>query len=164
MLSVALIFVGITLITNGIFLLRKEDVKTFLPLNIITAAVLIVGNFIELSKATTVLQYTNVTSGFLFGFTYALIAATLYFKLSEKVNGWYSFMVAVYAIAMGIFSLYGGLLNYGILWFAWSILWASTFFENILKINLGKFTPILCIVEGIFAAFIPALLMMFGMF
>ncbi len=161
MLGVALLFVGITLISNGCLILQKSNPKSIALMNIITAIVLIFGNFIALGRAETMVDYSNVGGGFLFGFTYAIIACNLLFDLDPKANGWYSLMVAIFAIVMGISSLNTATYNYAYLWFAWSILWASTFVEVVLNKPLGKFTPCLCIAEGIFAAFIPAIMMFF---
>ncbi len=159
MLGVALLFVGITLISNGYLILKKADVKSIAFMNIITAIVLIVGNFIGLARAQTMADYSNAGGGFLFGFTYAFIACNLLFNLDPKASGIYSGMVAVFAIVMGVVSIDSGAYNYAYLWFMWAVLWASTFVENILNKPLGKFVPYLCIIEGIFAAFIPSLMM-----
>ncbi len=161
MLAVALLFVGITLISNGSLILQKVDAKSMALMNVITAIVLIGGNFIGLSQAQTMMDYCNVGGGFLFGFTYAIIACNLLLGLDPKANGWYSIMVAVFAIIMGVSCLDSGAYNYAYLWFAWAILWGSTFVEAVLKKPLGKFTAYLCIAEGIFAAFIPAMMMFF---
>ncbi len=164
MLAIALIFVGITLVGNGICMLQKVDAKSMIVLNVICAFVLITGNLIELSKATDMIAYTNVASGLLFGITYALIAVSIAFQIDETISGWYSIMVAIYALIMGVQSIQQGSFQFAYLWFAWSILWGSTFVENVLKKKVRGFTPILCIVEGIAAAFVPAILMMLGVF
>lgn len=161
MLGVSLLFVGITLISNGALIFQKSNPKSIALMNIITAIVLIFGNFISLTQAVTMMDYCNVGAGFLFGFTYAIIACNLLFNLDPRANGWFSLMVAIFSIIMGVSSISSGVYNYAYLWFAWAILWGSTFVETILNKPLGKFTPILCILEGIFAAFIPAMLMFF---
>ncbi len=162
MLGVALLFVGITLISNGCLILQKSDPKSIALMNIITATVLIVGNFISLTQAVTMADYCNVGGGLLFGFTYAIIACDLLLGLDPRASGWYSLMVAIFAVIMGVASLGAGAYNYAILWLAWAILWASTFVETILKKPLGKITPCLCIAEGIFAAFVPSVMMFLG--
>ncbi len=163
MLAVSLLFVGITLICNGALILQKCDTRSMAVINIITAVVLVVGNFIQLSAAVTMTDYCNVGAGFLFGFTYVIIAFNLLFKLDGKMNGWFSLMVAIFAIVLGVSSVLSASYLYAYLWFAWAVLWGSTFVENILGKSLGKFIPVLCIVEGVFAAFVPAMLMFFEM-
>ncbi|MFI3230204.1 MAG: AmiS/UreI family transporter [bacterium] len=161
MLAVSLLFVGITLISNGALILQKSDVKSIAMMNVITAIVLVGGNFIQLDKAVTMMDYCNVGAGFLFGFTYVIITCNLLFNLDPRANGWFSGMVALFSIIMGISSMDMGTYNYAYLWFTWSVLWGSTFVEAILKKPLGNFTPMLCIAEGIFCAFIPAMMMFF---
>ncbi len=163
MLGVALTFVGITLISNGYMFLKQCDLKSISIMNIITGIVLVGGNFIGLFHAKTMLDYSNVAGGFLFGFTYVIIAVGLLFDIDKKVSGIYSMMVAIFAIIMGGSSVYSGLYQYAYLWFAWAILWGATYVENILEKPLGKKMSYLCILEGIFAAFIPAILMFFEM-
>lgn len=164
MLALALLFVGITLISNGALILQKSNPKSIALMNIITATVLIIGNFMQLGAAETMMDYCNVGGGLLFGFTYAIIASNLLFNLDPKANGWFSLMVSIFAIIMGASSVYAETFNYAFLWFAWAILWGSTFVETVLNKPLGKFVPVLCILEGIFAAFIPAMLMFFELF
>ncbi len=164
MLGLALLFVGITLISNGYLFLKEVDTKSIAIMNIITAVVLITGNFIALTQATTMLDYSNVGGGLLFGFTYAIIAVSLLFNIDKKVSGIYSGMVAIFAIIMGTAAISSASYNYAYLWFVWTILWGATFVENILEKPLGKKMSYLCIFEGIFAAFIPAIMMFFEVF
>lgn len=164
MLALALLFVGITLISNGYLFLKAVDVKSIAVMNVITAIVLIVGNFISLTQSTTMLDYSNVGGGLLFGFTYAIIAVGLLFNIDKKVSGVYSGMVAIFAIIMGTSAIASASYNYAYLWFLWAILWTATFVENILEKPLGKKMSYLCIFEGIFAAFIPAIMMFFEIF
>ena len=161
MLAISLLFVGITLILNGILLLQKTDVKSISIMNLITASIIIIGNFIAMHSAQSMVDYMNIASGFLFGFTYLIIAVSLLMNIDPKVNGWYSLMVAIYALLMFFSSIDMQQMNYAYLWGLWSILWASTFIENILNIKLGKYSSYLCIFEGFFAAFIPSIMMFF---
>lgn len=159
MLGVSLLFVGITLISNGCLFLQKCDAKSISVMNIITAVVLIGGNFIALANAQTMADYCNAGAGFLFGFTYAIIAANLLLGIDPKASGWYSLMVAIFAVIMGAVAAMDAQWFMVYLWFAWAVLWAATFWENILGKSLGACMCYLCIIEGVFAAFIPAIYM-----
>ncbi len=162
MLGVSLLFVGITLMLNGCLTLQKVDPKSIAVMNVITAIVLIVGNFIGYTQAETMMDYCDVGGGFLFGFTYVLNACNMLFNIDTKVSGWYSLMVAIFSLVMTVFTFDSGLYGDAYLWFAWAILWGSTFVQEVLKRPLGKFIPYLCIFEGIFTAFIPSIMMFFG--
>ena len=165
LLGIALLFVGIALVSNGVCILGKVDGKSMAAMNLITAFVIIAGNLIALSKAASfdVFAHQNVASGFLFGFTYLFIAANNLFKLDLRPFGWFSFFVAVYAAIMCVFSATSadpGHVKFALLWGAWAILWLEGFLELAAGLRIGKIFPYLSIVEGVFAAFIPAVLML----
>ena len=161
MLGISLIFVGIALVSNGVCRLCKVDAKSTAIINIITGLVIVVGNFILIGGAETMADYTNIVSGFLFGFTYLFIAANLLFKLDLRPFAWFSLFVAIYAIVMGTLAFVDGTWFYGALWVAWAILWLEGFVEIVFNVKtLTKIFPYLSIVEGVLAAFIPAILIL----
>jgi len=162
LLGIALLFVGITLVSNGVCVFGKVDGKSIAAMNLITAFVIIVGNLIALSKAgvNDVFAHQNVASGFLFGFTYLFIAANNLFKLDLRPFGWFSLFVAVYATIMSVFAATGGDVKFALLWGAWAILWLEGFLELAAGLKIGRVFPYLAIAEGVFAAFIPAVLML----
>jgi len=160
LLGIALLFVGIALVSNGAGILGKVDAKSMAAMNLITAFVIILGNLIALTKANAVLDYQNVASGFLFGFTYLFIAANNLFKLDLRPFGWFSGFVGVYAVIMCVSAAVAGDVKFALLWGAWAILWLEGFLELGLRLNMGKVFPYLSMAEGVFAAFIPSVLML----
>ncbi|MDR0551631.1 MAG: hypothetical protein LBG72_06400 [Spirochaetaceae bacterium] len=170
-LGVCLIFVGIALFSNGISAIIKMDGKSTAFINAVTGLVIVAGNFISLGKAdfTNTVLYNNTAAGFLFGFTYLFIAANYIFKLDLRAFGWYSVCVAVFAAISAAVCFsdaangYAGALPLGCLWTAWAVLWLEGFLELSCGIKaLGRIFPALSILEGIFAAFLPAIAMLFG--
>ncbi len=159
LLGISLLFVGIVLVSNGVNILSKVDAKSTAFMNLVTGFVIVIGNIIFLCKAEDIMQFQNVASGFLFGFTYLFIASNHLFKLDWRPFGWFSLFVAIYAVIMAI-GTYNIDIRFFLLWSAWAILWLEGFLELILKVKLTKIFPYLCIAEGIFAAFIPAVLML----
>ena len=167
-LGVSLIFVAIALIVNGVGRLCKFDAKSSAAINLITGLVIVGANFIGLARAQGDGDYVNIASGFLFGFTYLFIAANNIFGLDLRPFGWFSLFVAVYAGFMAVLA-FAGLGPYtatdwrfGALWSAWAILWLSGFVEIVCKVNLNKVFPFLSIAEGVFAAALPAIVMLCG--
>ena len=78
----------------------------------------------------------------------------------------YSLFVAINTIPAGLLCItqgYGGNWIYGLIWWAWGILWLTAFIEINLKKPLGKFVGYLGVVEGIVTAWIPGFLMLVGM-
>jgi acid-activated urea channel len=122
--------------------------------------VIILANIIMLVKATDIIHYQNVASGFLFGITYIFIAANYFFKLDLRPFGWFSLFVAVYAVTMSVSSILAGDWRFCLLWGAWAVLWLEGFLELAMRLKISKVFPYLAIAEGVFAAFIPAMLML----
>ena len=161
LLGISLLFVGITLVSNGLHRFLKTDGKSVAFMNLFTGCIIVIGNIIMLAKASDIIEYQNVASGFLFGITYLFIAANYLFKLDLRPFGLYSLFVAIYAIIMAI-SSYGTDIRFVILWGVWAILWLEGFLELVLKLKLEKIFPYLSILVGLFAAFIPAIFMLTG--
>ncbi len=162
-LGISLLFVGIVLLMNGVNRLCNIDAKSSAFMNLVTGIVIICVNIIMLTKASGIFDYQNVASGFLFGFTYIFIAANYLLKLDLRPFGWYSVCVAVYAVIMAVSTALAADMRFAFLWGAWAILWLSGFVELVLKVDLSKVFPYLSILEGIFAAFIPAVLMLMNL-
>jgi acid-activated urea channel len=141
------------------------DGKSTAFINAVTGLVLVGGNFISLGKAdfADTLAYNNIAAGFLFGFTYVFIAANYLLKLDLRAFGWYSACVVVFAVTSAAVCFSSGAVPLGCLWAAWAVLWLEGFLELSCGIKaLGRIFPALSMLEGVFAAFIPALLMVFG--
>lgn len=161
LLGISLLFVGITLVSNGLNRFLNTDAKSTAIMNFFTGFILVIGNIIMLAKAVDIIEYQNVASGFLFGITYLFIAANYLFKLDLRPFGLFSLFVAVYAVIMAV-SSYGVDIRFVLLWGAWAALWLEGFLELVLKIKLDKLFPYLSIAVGLFAAFIPAIFMLTG--
>jgi len=160
MLGIALLFVGIVLVMNGVSALGKIDAKSTAFMNLVTGFVIVLGNVIMLAKAGDAIEFRNVASGFLFGFTYLFIAANYLLKLDLRPFGWFSLFVAIYATVMAIDSYSPDDIRFTLLWGAWALLWLEGFLELSLKLKISKIFPFLSIAEGIFAAFIPSMFML----
>ncbi|MDR1069364.1 MAG: hypothetical protein LBL37_01055 [Gracilibacteraceae bacterium] len=164
-LGVCLVFVGIALFSNGIAAIIKMDGKSTAFINAVTGLILVGGNFIALGKAdlADTAAYNSAAAGFLFGFTYVFIAANHLLQLDLRAFGWYSVCVAVFAALSAWTCFSSGAAPLGCLWAAWAVLWLEGFLELSCGIKaLGRIFPALSILEGVFAAFVPALLMLFG--
>ncbi|MDR2602546.1 MAG: hypothetical protein LBC53_08885 [Spirochaetaceae bacterium] len=161
-LGLSLFFVGITLILNGALKLSGVNSKSQAAMNVITGFVLVLSNFILLFRAgNDLMTFQNVTSGFLFGFTYLFIAANHIWSLDWRPFGWYSLCVAAYASVMSVTAYSPQDLRLTLLWAAWAVLWLEGFLEIVLDVKpLSKIFPWLSIAEGLLATGIPGLLML----
>lgn len=169
MLGVILLYVGMVLINNGIATIYGMKDKSMAVMNLFTGGLSLILNIVAISYGVTASKpasffYASAT-GLLFAFTYLFVGINTLFGLDQRLYGWYSLFVAINAIPAGIlcFYGYGGNSYYGIIWFAWAILWLTGFIENVLKKDLGKSVGYLGVIEGILTAWIPGFLMLLNM-
>jgi acid-activated urea channel len=165
LLGVYLFFVCIALVSNGVAALSKIDYKSASFINIVTGSIIVISSFIMIARADILdtMAYNNIVAGFLFGFTYIFIAANFLLKLDLRSFGWYSLCVVVFALISAIICFRTGIIGMAVLWLTWAILWLEGFLELAVGFKkLGKVFPYLSIAEGIFAAGIPSILMLFG--
>lgn len=160
-LGINLLFVGIVLVMNGVNRFNKMDAKSAAFMDAVTGIVIVFGCFINYAKSGDILAYQNVASGFLFGFTYIFIAANHLFKLDWRPFGWFSLFVTIYAAFMAVLAGQAGDFKSVYLWTAWALLWLNGFLDAVVHMkSMSAIFPYLSIAEGIFAAFIPSLLML----
>jgi acid-activated urea channel len=165
LLGVYLFFVSIALISNGVAALSKIDLKSASFINIITGSIIVISSFIMIARAdlSDTMAYNNINAGFLFGFTYLFIAANYLLKLDLRSFGWYSLCVTIFAVISSIVCFQADFIGMSVLWFAWAILWLEGFLELSVGFKkLGRVFPYLSIAEGVFAAGVPSVLMLFG--
>ena len=162
-LGLCLLFVGITLIMNGVAALSKWDAKSTAFINLVTGSILVIGNFIGLFRADSLQDYNNAAACFLFGVTYLFIAANYLLNLDLRAFGWYCAGVSVFAAVSTVVCVQSGAISLGVIWAAWAVLWFEGFLQLGLNIKpLGKIFPYLSILEGILATGGPGVLMLFG--
>jgi acid-activated urea channel len=161
-LGLSLTFVGIVLVMNGALRLSAVDAKSTAAMNVFTGFLLVLTNLIALvASGGTTLAFLNGTGGLLFGVTYLFIAANHNFGLDWRPFAWYSLGVAVFAVIETV-ACWTVDLRLALLWLAWAVLWLESFVEVVLGVkSLAKVYPWLSIAEGVFAAFIPAIFMLF---
>jgi len=160
-LGIYLLFVGITLVINGVNRFYKLDAKSMAVMNAITGTIIVTGSFINFAKGASTSDFMNTAAGFLFGFTYIFIAANNLFNLDWRPFAWFSLFVTVFAVYMAVLSVLDGDFKFVYLWTAWALLWLNGFLDIVVKMkSMSKIFPYLSIAEGIFAAFIPSLMML----
>ena len=166
MLGVCLLFVGIVLINNGFCTLHSIDGKSVAIMNIFVGSLSIFINFLSLVLG----NYYSAGTGLLFGFTYLFVAINNIFELDPRPFAVFSTFVAVNAIIFGVVEGITGSqvlgitpdLRWAAIWWLWAILWGSSFVTDIMKKDLGKFVPLLQIIEGVITAWIPGMMMLLG--
>ena len=167
MLGVCLLFVGIVLINDGICSLCGIDKKAAAVMNLFTGGLSLFINFVSLIQG----NYYAAGTGLLFCFTYLFVAINSIFDLDNRPLAWFSLFVAVNAVIFGIVEGITGSdalgitadIRWAVIWWLWAVLWASSFFTDILKKDFGKAVPCLQIFEGVVTAWIPGVLLLLGL-
>jgi acid-activated urea channel len=166
MLGVILLYVGMVLISNGLATIEDIKDKSLVVMNLFTGGLSLILNVVALSWGIIadkpVSWFYASATGLLFAFTYLYVALNTVFGLDQRLYGWYSLFVAINSIPAGLlcFSNYGGNWIYGLIWWAWGILWLTGFLQNNLKWHIGRFAGWLSLIEGIVTAWIPGFLML----
>ncbi len=170
MLGVVLLYVGIVLISNGLYRLEGIQDKSNVVMNIFTGGLGLILNIIAIAYGNATGQdaswFYGSATGLLFAFTYLYTAINTIFEFDQRLYGWFSLFVAINSIPAGLLCItsnYGGNAIYGIIWWLWGLLWLTAFIEINLKKDLGKFVPYLAIFEGVVTAWIPGFLMLINM-
>lgn len=169
MLGVILLYVGMVLMSNGLYRLAGLKDKSIAVMNLFTGGLGLVLNIgailIGVAQNQGASWYYASATGLLFAFTYLYVAINSIFNLDQRLYGWYSLFVAINTIPAGLlcFVGYGGNAIYGVIWWLWGILWLTGFIENVLHKQLGKWVGWLSVLEGIITAWIPGFLMLINM-
>jgi len=163
--------------------LIADNPKTIAFFNAIVGGILVLLNLISLAffapadlaigAMPSYLIFQNIAAGMIFGVTYLFIAGNFLFKLDLRAFGWFGLGAAIFAFAMVNYNAvmffrvgftYGySLLILAILWLTWFVLWITAPLEFIFKIKpMSKIFPWVSITIGIIGAFIPALLLLTG--
>lgn len=171
MLGLILIYVGLILLHNGIAGILNFDKKSFAFLNIVVGCIAL---FCQLIYLIFLIQNNATNTAFfapavalLFGITYLFAGFNSLFSWDTRPYGYFCLFVCinVLIVAYTDFVGYFGKVNVigSLIWFAWAVLWFLGFIECSLKKNLGKTSSYLAILEGIFTAWIPGLLLLLGL-
>jgi acid-activated urea channel len=166
MLGTILLYVGMVLMSNGLATISKIEGKSIAVMNLFTGGLSLVLNIVALSWGIIDNKpeswFFASATGLLFAFTYLYVALNVIFNLDQRLYGWYSLFVAINSIPAGIlcFQNFGGNWIYGLIWWAWGILWLTGFLVNNLHWNISKFSGWLGFIEGIVTAWIPGFLML----
>ena len=130
MYSICLIISGLAFFLNGFLpLIEENDNREIVVMNviagIITTIVSIFGLFVAVDTITTFLYLLLL----LLGLTNLYIAAVCIWDLSEQSLGWFSAMLALITLAVGIYLLLTGNVILGFAYLVLMFIWLAYFFK-----------------------------------
>lgn len=135
MFAICLIFSGIAMFLNGFLpLVDENDNNEIVIINVLSGLLItilsIYGIFIAVDTAT----YLEYASLLLFGFTHLYIAAIGIWDFDERTLGWFSALLTVIALVLGIHYLMMGSILLGIMWLIWMFIWLAYFVSRALDV------------------------------
>ncbi|EOL46206.1 hypothetical protein RV11_GL000490 [Enterococcus phoeniculicola] len=157
MLGIGLLFVGITLICNGLGGLLGIHQKSLAVMNLFTGTLSFLCNMIYVIRG----DYYEAGTGFLFAFTYLLVGVLYIYNLDMRIYGIFALFVAINTIPCAYISWQiDGDPLFAIIWLLWGLLWATGFIEYVLHIHIGKPVLYFALFCGVFTTWIPGFLML----
>ena len=189
LLGVVLLYVGVVLIVNGIWLigqarapaaaggeevLAAEAHPTFIQ-NREVAILNIFTGFIGVVSAATLAVQGNIEgdlasvrgAGYilLFAFTYLWVAYNQYANAGGHAFGWYCLFVAITAVVAGIFTFSNADGNsasiyLGFCWLAWAVLWFMFWLLLSLERPIARITGGVAVLEGVATAWVFGILLL----
>lgn len=165
MLGLSLLFVGIVLILNGLWLMERIEDRGIILINGIVAAF---SFLIAIHAAMTATDITGIRSAamiLLFATTYLWVAYNRVIACDGRGLGWFSLVVAVTVLPMAVLafaqadSIMSVWLGFG--WAAWAILWLMYFCLLTLKLPILWATAAFTLFCGIFTGWLPGMLILF---
>ena len=188
LLGVVLLYVGVVLIVNGIWLVGQARAAEAAPAgggtvatnptfidNREVAVLNIFTGFVGVVAAVTLAVQGNQNediasiraAGYilLFAFTYLWVAYNQFMGVNGHAFGWYCLFVAVTAVAAGAYTFSNADGNdasiyLGVAWFAWAVLWFMFFLLLALERPVARITGWLAILEGIGTSWVFAILLL----
>ncbi|MDD7968375.1 AmiS/UreI family transporter [Actinomycetospora lemnae] len=167
MASVGLLFVGAVLFINGVMLLGWIDARSAAPMNFFVGGLQIVTPLYLIFTANGDADVVLAASGlFLFSFTYLYVAVNLTWDLDGTGLGYFCLFVAITALVFSAlnFTRFADP-AFGVIWLYWAFLWALFFvLLGRKREGIGRYTGAVCAIQGWVTAWIPALLLLTGVY
>jgi uncharacterized membrane protein len=163
--AVGLLYVGAVLFVNAVMLLGKAEPRSVGIFNLFVGALQVAVPFYIIATASDPDVILNASGIFLFGFTYLYVGITNLWGFDSSGLGWYCLWVAIIAIVYSLLNFFHfGDPIFGVIWLAWSFLWALFFILLALKREISRFTGWVTMVVAWTTCVIPAYLLMTGTF
>ena len=135
MFAITLIFSGIAMFLNGFLpLIDENDNNEVVIMNVISGVIVTLLSLYGIFISVETGSYLLYGSALLFGATSLYISAIGIWDLNEKSLGWFSAIVTVIALALGIFYLMLGEIVIGVLWLVWMLIWLFYFLSRGLNV------------------------------
>lgn len=162
MFAISLIFSGIAFFLNGFLpLIEENDNNEIVIMNVLAGLIVttlsMYGIFLAVDTGT-LLTYCTLL---LFGITNLYVSAICIWDLSEQSLGWFSALIALITLVIGIYYVVIGNVALGVLWLIWMFIWASYFVSRALD-KLHNTASYVIMFEGVIALVGVGILLLTG--
>ena len=165
MSNIMLLYVGAVLFLNGLWLLGQVSDNEIAVMDVFAGGSGLVIIFLIVLEGGPA-NYLLAAQLLLFAFTYLWVAWNRYNGADGRGLGWFCLFVAITALPTGILVLTSAnsfwLYWLGLNWIAWAILWFMFWLLLVRKWDGARITGWVTLLEGIFTAWLPAFLLLYG--
>ena len=160
MFEICLIFSGIALFLNGFLpLIDKNDNGEVTVMNVLAGIVIGLISLYGIFVVIEPINYLKIMALMLLSFLHLYISATYIWDLQEESLGWFSLIIALIFIGLGVYFMLRGNLMLGAMFVIWSLLFVSYFVSRGLNV-LETVSSWVIMLEGALAFILPGVLIL----
>ncbi|WP_026918571.1 AmiS/UreI family transporter [Gordonia shandongensis] len=164
MSSLALVFVGAVLLSNGLVFLGAMSARAAIPINLLVGALLVATALLAAIPAGADRLTVFGALGFaLFGITYLVVGVSTLLDAEGSGVGWYCGWAAVIAAVLAGVHFAAGDARIAWLWVSWIVLFAAFFLAAVGGgERFGTGAGVVAVIHSVTTATVPGLLMVDG--
>lgn len=164
LLGITLLFVGVVLVLNSIWLAGRIEDREIIVINVAVAVISTSIAFVLAFGAVDQVGMRDAAMTLLFAITYGWVAYNRATGCDGRGLGWFSLFVAITVLPMAFVvadaSLWG--MWMALSWAAWSGLWFIYFLELGLGWNIRNLTVAATFATGVLTGWLPGLFYLHG--
>lgn len=162
MFEICLIFSGIALFLNGFLpLIDRNENGEVVVMNVISGIVIALIALYGIFVVIEPVNYLKIMALMLIAFLHLYISATYIWDLQEESLGWFSALIALIFIGLGVYFMLNGNMMLGAWFIIWSLLFVAYFVSRGLSV-LETVSNWVIMLEGILAFVAPGVLLLLG--
>lgn len=160
MFEICLIFSGIALFLNGFLpLIDKNDNGEVVVMNVLSGIIIALVSLYGIFVVIEPVNYLKIMALMLLAFLHLYISATYIWDLQEESLGWFSAVIALIFIGLGVYFMLSGNMMFGAMLLIWSVLFIAYFISRGLN-ALQTVSSWVIMLEGLLAFLLPGVLIL----
>ena len=160
MFEICLIFSGIALFLNGFLpLIDKNDNGEVVVMNVLSGVIIALISLYGIFVVIDPVNYLKIMALMLLAFLHLYISATYIWDLQEESLGWFSAIIALIFIGLGVYFMITGNMMLGAMFIIWSLLFIAYFVSRGLN-ALQTTSSWVIMLEGLIAFTLPGILLL----